>query len=381
MPARKLKWEEVEQGKEFRLKIVKWSHYQEDLKGGQFSFVKIAVLRPLDTMLQEPLNVRGLFWELLRAAGASRRPGWVVAGANEPLTLTTLAWFLRLDPEEIKKPLQRLYETGRVEFWTGVEQETSDNIHRHPESSEIISNHSKSFSASQNHHNKKRGEERRREERRGDNNICRADDVHHQHGTPSFIIRFRSQLTQETINTFQKTFPHLNVQQEINKMEAWLVANPTRAARYKNFRRFALNWLKRQAEAAKANDPILRLEQKLATLNNPDVLEKLRANDINSPEEYKQALEDWVEDLADALKEISTPLPPPDSDAYKRWFAEQALEIIRLDESLDFSLQYGDYALVLRYIKSPACRFAIGSARDLRLKWHTLLAAAKKWRS
>jgi len=117
-----IKPEELTSDIYFRIEIVNWNKYQKAFKGESEgedqrslrSFVKLCVMLPSDTMLKENLLVRGLFWEFLRYSGASRRPGWVVAGNNEPLCLDDLAYYLRLKVDEIVEPLKRLMKTGRV---------------------------------------------------------------------------------------------------------------------------------------------------------------------------------------------------------------------------------------------------------------------------
>jgi len=50
-------------------------------------------------------------------------------------------------------------------------------------------------------------------------------------------------ILKEKLEKWRKAFPHLNVEVELKKMEAWLQANPTR--RKKNYERFIVNWLLR----------------------------------------------------------------------------------------------------------------------------------------
>jgi hypothetical protein len=50
-------------------------------------------------------------------------------------------------------------------------------------------------------------------------------------------------ISEEKINKWKEAFPNCNVDLELKKMEAWLVANPKK--RYKNYEKFIVNWLSR----------------------------------------------------------------------------------------------------------------------------------------
>ncbi len=50
-------------------------------------------------------------------------------------------------------------------------------------------------------------------------------------------------IPEEKLEKWKETFPFVNVEIELKKMEAWLTANPKR--RKKNYERFIVNWLKR----------------------------------------------------------------------------------------------------------------------------------------
>jgi|Deesub1362A_J573_1020465.scaffolds.fasta_scaffold00107_44 hypothetical protein len=56
-------------------------------------------------------------------------------------------------------------------------------------------------------------------------------------------------ITDELIEYWKKTFPAVNIQSELKKMGAWLVANPTR--KKKNYKRFIYNWLARAQDKSR----------------------------------------------------------------------------------------------------------------------------------
>jgi len=119
-----IKSEELTQQMWFRIKIVKWKKYQTALKGEESdsvgrTYVRLRVATPSDTLLldRERIVVRGLFFELLRFSGGGRKPGYVVAGNDDPITISRLSEMLRVPTEDIFEPLKRLMDTKRVQTW------------------------------------------------------------------------------------------------------------------------------------------------------------------------------------------------------------------------------------------------------------------------
>jgi len=57
--------------------------------------------------------------------------------------------------------------------------------------------------------------------------------------------RLMSNIKPEDVELWKKTYPHLNIEQQLSKMESWLDANPSRSPN-SNYKRFVTNWLKRE---------------------------------------------------------------------------------------------------------------------------------------
>lgn len=117
--ARQLDWSDVESGKPFRLEIKQWGWKPN----GDIIFVGGRGIFPFDSLSEENLAVRGLFWELARASTSSEGKSWITSKFEETITLDDLCWFLRLTKEEVEPALRRLYEIGRVDFWAEEEED------------------------------------------------------------------------------------------------------------------------------------------------------------------------------------------------------------------------------------------------------------------
>jgi len=102
----------------FRIRIVKWKEHNPDIgkMKGRLDFLKLKAARTTDTINEEPLDVRGLFFDMLRHSAGGRRAGYLVDGANEPLTLTRLCKIMNVKLESIIPPLKRLMETDRIQL-------------------------------------------------------------------------------------------------------------------------------------------------------------------------------------------------------------------------------------------------------------------------
>jgi len=102
----------------FRIQIVKWNDYQEFGEGKRFKgkqeWLKLAAARTTDTINEERLDVRGLFFDMLRHSAAGRRAGYLVDGNNEPLTLQRLCRIMFVKLEDLIPPFKRLMETDRI---------------------------------------------------------------------------------------------------------------------------------------------------------------------------------------------------------------------------------------------------------------------------
>ena len=399
MPARKLTFQEALQGAPFRLKIVKWKKYQTEGKGDDKprEWVKILSLRPFDTILEEPLSVRGLWWELIRAAGATRRAGWVVAGDNEPMTLQRLAFFLRLPKEEIIEPLRRLVETGRVELWTGdtestpvqgAGQQNIESTQNHPEPSEIIPNHSESSQiildqecTSRNHHTRRREEKSREEKRRNtapptalaQSNALRCDRAGSPDTKAGWRILFDQQVTEEKLATLQEALPAIDVRLEANKMRAWLETHPNIAKRRKRFDLMLWRWVRKVQERQERLKPHENAKQRLALR-----IEELKRKGL-ADGDYERVIKKIAAIFVNALMELNPVIKEMSGEAYDKWFALQALELTYLDEQLNGELSTEDMDIVCEFLKHEECKFAVGDARDLRQKWLRILPQARKW--
>jgi len=398
MPARKLTFQEALQGAPFRLKIVKWKKYQTEGKGDDKprEWVKILTLRPFDTILEEPLSVRGLWWELIRAAGATRRAGWVVAGDNEPMTIERLAFFLRLPKEEIIEPLRRLVETGRVELWTGDVEATpsecageqADMTRNHPESLQTISNHSESSQiifdqhcTSQNYRTKSRVEKSRVEKRRNttppttlaQSNAPRCDCAAPSNPQPSWSLLFEQQITEDKLSTIQEAFPAVDVRLEVRRMRAWLETHPDIAKRRKRFDLMLWRWVRKAQERQDRQKPYHNAKQRLALR-----IEELRRKGL-ADDDYERVIKKITAILVNTLVELNPTIKEMSGEAYDKWFALQALELTYLDEQLNGELSTEDMDIVCEFLKHEECKFAVGDARDLRQKWLRILPQARKW--
>ena len=89
------------------------------------------------------------------------------------------------------------------------------------------------------------------------NNICR--DVAEKSPTSPTVIQPVIQLitnkeneffdiTQQHIDDFQKWYPNVNVMQELNEMQAWLVSNPTKRKTKRGMMSFVNRWLSREQD-------------------------------------------------------------------------------------------------------------------------------------
>ena len=73
--------------------------------------------------------------------------------------------------------------------------------------------------------------------------------------------------------TYINTFPGVPVEIELQKMVAWLDANPERAAKKKNFNRFIVNWLSKchgrllEAQVSATTRELVRREQQRVDAN------------------------------------------------------------------------------------------------------------------
>jgi len=108
--------EEVTLETSFRLKVINFEKYQPETKK-LVHYLRLMIPSPLDTLKHEPLRIRGLFFELIRYAGASRRKGYVVLGDNQPLTIPILCDIIGVSIEErvfIVEDIRRLITTDRI---------------------------------------------------------------------------------------------------------------------------------------------------------------------------------------------------------------------------------------------------------------------------
>jgi len=126
---RRIQPEELTMLTEFKIQIVKWTEYQKDRDGKPIEtkqdWVKLQAARTTDTMNEEKLDVRGLFFDMLRHSAAGRQPGWLVAGSGEPLTVARLARYLWVQIEELLPPLKRLMVTDRVRLLVATSESSS----------------------------------------------------------------------------------------------------------------------------------------------------------------------------------------------------------------------------------------------------------------
>ena len=129
-----LKPEEIELDTLWRGQIAKWEIYQKELdKENSRWFIKIAVKNPTETIQFETMYVRGVWWEIIRFSGAGRRKGWIVAGDNQPLSITALALFLNTGAAELLKAIRRLSETKRLLCYSSSAESDVAVISTYPE--------------------------------------------------------------------------------------------------------------------------------------------------------------------------------------------------------------------------------------------------------
>ena len=80
---------------------------------------------------------------------------------------------------------------------------------------------------------------------------------------------------QTDIIAWEKAYPAINVYQELNAMESWLDANPTRRKTPKGIKRFINSWLSRaqdrggspQVKAKTTSSKAMNIEDKLADVS------------------------------------------------------------------------------------------------------------------
>ena len=133
---RAIRPEELTMLTEFRVKIVNWEKYQVGKDGkpvkGKQDWVKLKAASTTDTINEEKLEVRGLLFDMLRHSAGGRKPGYLVAGSGEPLTLSRLARFMFVKLEELLPPLKRLMVTDRLKLLVA----TSEGSDEEPEKTE-----------------------------------------------------------------------------------------------------------------------------------------------------------------------------------------------------------------------------------------------------
>jgi len=129
---------------QFRVQIVTWDKYQIDAIGNKLKgkdWLKLVAAGTTDTMHEEKLATRGLFFDMLRHSKGGRRPGYLVAGSNEPLTLSRLARYLWVSVEELLPPLKRLMITDRIKLLVSPETDEPEEkmqVESEPPSEKIL---------------------------------------------------------------------------------------------------------------------------------------------------------------------------------------------------------------------------------------------------
>ncbi len=111
-------------------------------------------------------------------------------------------------------------------------------------------------------------------------------------------FRFQGILPDD-IFRWQETFPAVNVEQELRKMELWAVANP--AKRKSNWFRFITNWLSREQEREGFSRPRQRTENEMI----PKTFEQIKAERTHAA--AKQVLDEFYgpKDTEDSSGTIS----------------------------------------------------------------------------
>jgi len=126
--------DELRVSTKFRIQIVKWKEHNPELAKvkGRLDFVKLKAARTTDTLNEENLEVRGLFLDMLRHSAGGRRPGYIVDGSNEPMSLSRLCRIMNVPLVKIIEPLKRLMVTDRIK----VQVESSSAPETAPETAE-----------------------------------------------------------------------------------------------------------------------------------------------------------------------------------------------------------------------------------------------------
>ncbi len=71
----------------------------------------------------------------------------------------------------------------------------------------------------------------------------------------------------EYLKELEATYPELDLEREIRRMRIWLDANPRH--RYKNYKRFIVNWLNKEIRHVRRNRP--EVGKKYANLGERDI--------------------------------------------------------------------------------------------------------------
>ena len=90
------------------------------------------------------------------------------------------------------------------------------------------------------------------------------------------------------IIAWQKAYPAIDVYQELNAMESWLDANPTKRKTPRGIKRFVNSWLARaqdkggslQVKAKTTSSKNMNIEDKLVTLAGYNTKGKLKAKEF-----------------------------------------------------------------------------------------------------
>ena len=105
------------------------------------------------------------------------------------------------------------------------------------------------------------------------------------------IDKFYSNIPQALLDTWEKAYPNVNIQQELIKIKAWLLSNTNKAK--KDFKRFTNNWLSRAMENG-GNIPV-EIDYKIEKQ-----IKKQKEYITNA--EIDSAPQEWVKDLLQKTK-------------------------------------------------------------------------------
>lgn len=101
------------------------------------------------------------------------------------------------------------------------------------------------------------------------------------------IDKFYSNIPQALLDTWEKAYPNVNIEQELEKCRAWLLSNTNKAK--SNFKRFSNNWLAKAMEYG-GQIPVDMSDKKLTQ----QIAKRKR---YEEQAQVDSAPQDWVQDF------------------------------------------------------------------------------------